>query len=343
MMPFMHKYISALFCCILLTACSQAAQQNGIDVDLEAIDHVSVLTLDGQEIQLQLPLFLGEIRKFGKNLQLVQKELPRSDTMYTLLVHRREESPLVVQVGRTMIQFGKNCYEGEGAEMFYRWIRKLTGESMFNPRLSNAELRAADLGRGRILEEEQQRELEGLLRGSVYLQQEEMNQYPIYPDYRLKLEYGERTAEVRMISTTTAAVHLGNDTIYYKVPQKLFAALTEWLPPQALTSLHLETLFQADKLELYNPNGSTPVNSWDFMQQPEKKAAFHQLIRQLRYGVPLAQKPQAIGSELFHFVLINSGKQQTVVIYADYFLIHDQVYRLAKIGQMAEELGFSKD
>lgn len=229
MMPFMHRYVYLFIGCLLLTSCSQVVSKNQMDVELEAVEQVSVLSADGQEIQLPLPLFLGEIEKQGKQLRPTDKKLMQSDLRYTLLVRRRSESPLVVQIGRNMSQLGTVTYEGTGAGHFYHWIRELTAGSIFTPKLRNGEIRANGLNRQMVLEEKQREELASLLQRAVYKPVEEISVPPLFPDYQLKLDYGQRTTEVSMLTPTVAAVRFGNDTLYYDIPEQLYARLSEWL------------------------------------------------------------------------------------------------------------------
>ncbi|HZG15064.1 MAG TPA: hypothetical protein VE710_08610 [Candidatus Bathyarchaeia archaeon] len=338
MMPFMQKYVALMIGCLLLTSCSTAAQQSRFDMDLEEIDHVSVLSLDGQEIQLPLALFLGELKQQGHHLIPTDHVFHRDDMMYTLLVHRRSESPLVVQIGRNASQFGNITYEGEGAVNFYRWIRRLTAESIFASNLLEGEIRAEDLNREKVLEELQRNELESLLRRAVYNASEDWQAYPLYPDYRLKLNYGDRITEVRMLTPTNAAVRFGNDTFYYEMPDRLHERVVEWLSPHILTGIQLEMLFQANHWKIIQDGDFHHPVFWDLKDVPEKKMYVHQMVRVLREGAPLTAKPRQISAERFRFVVSSGEKKQNIVVYDHHFVLSEQFYQLHDIGKTVASL-----
>lgn len=338
-MPFMQKYVALMIGCLLLTSCSTEAQHSRFDVDLEEIDHVSVLSLDGQEIRLPLALFLGELKQQGHHLIPTDHVFHRSDMMYTLLVHRRSESPLVVQIGRTASQFGNITYEGEGAVNFYRWIRRLTAESIFASNLQEGEIRAEDLNRERVLEERQKNELVNLLRQALYLPSEDWQAYhPLYPDYRLKLNYGDRITEVRILTPTIAAVRFGNDTFYYEMPNKLHEQVVGWLSPQILTGIQMEMLFQATHWKIIQDGGFHHPVIWNLRDVPEKKMYAHQMVRVLRDGEPLTAKPQQTSAERYRFVVSSGDKKQTIVVYDHHFVLSEQFYQLPDIGKTVASL-----
>jgi len=337
-MPFMQKYVALMIGCLLLTSCSTEAQQSRFDVDLKEIDHVSVLSLDGQEVRLPLALFLGELKQQGHHLIPTDHVFHRGDMMYTLLVHRRSESPLVVQIGRNASQFGNVTYEGEGAVNFYRWIRRLTAESIFASNLQEGEIRADDLNRGRVLEEMQKNELENLLRRTVYHASEDWQAYPLYPDYRLKLNYGDRITEVRILTPTMAAVRFGNDTFYYDMPNKLHEQVVKWLSPQILTGIQMEMLFQANHWKIIQDGDFHHPVIWDLKDVPVKKMYAHQMVRVFREGAPLTAKPRQTSAERFRFVVSSGEKKQTIVVYDHHFVLSDQFYRLPDIGKTAAGL-----
>ncbi|WP_134686182.1 hypothetical protein [Brevibacillus migulae] len=337
-MPLMQKYVALMIGCLLLTSCATASQHSRFDRNLEEIDRVSVLSLDGQEIELPLAIFLGELKRQGLHLEPSDEEFHRDEMMYTLLVHRRSESPLVIQVGKNASQFGNTTYIGEGAKNFYRWIRKLTAESLFSSRLQEGEIRAEDLNRERMLEFQQRNELEPLLQRAVYHASEESRVYPLYPDYRLKLHYEDRITEVRILTPTLAAVNFGSDIFYYEMPKTVHDRVAEWLSPQILTGFQMELLFQSNLWEIIREGDLHHAVIWDMEKTPDKKTYTHQMVRVFLDGIPLAVKPTQPGAERFRFYVSSGEKKQTIIVYDHHFVLYDHVYQLHDIGKTIESL-----
>lgn len=152
MKPYLQIYmLPALLICLLLAGCADGSNRNisevkkRIDVEMGAVEKVTVLSTDGQEISIDLTSFLNDLSEQGKDLQLSTEPLTREDVRYTLILTRKVEAPLVIEVGEQASQFGDEAYRGSGADKFYRWIRKLSGTALLESSLHSVEITADDL------------------------------------------------------------------------------------------------------------------------------------------------------------------------------------------------------
>ncbi|NGQ93992.1 hypothetical protein G3578_02250 [Brevibacillus sp. SYP-B805] len=331
-----------LVSCVLLVSCSASKQermeQNRFDMELEAIEKVSVLSTDGKEVTLNLPVFLEELGQQDKDLQRVEEPLQNRDLRYTLIVRRRGEAPLVVEVGKEASQIGNVSYSGKGAGGFYRWIRKLTAEAILAAPVQAVEASAGDLDRSLALDGRQSAEIASLLRTAKYHPGEEQKRYPVYPDYRLKLDNGGQMIEVSLLTPTMFAVKWGNETLYYDGSSQLFSRLTEWLPPHSTALNPIAPLFKAMECRLY-PGSAAQVKHqvWKVDRSIENQAILHQMIRLLHQGIP-SNQPAAAGKELYTVVFVVGGVPHTLKMYDSTFVLDGQRYRHPHIDQTLLQL-----
>jgi hypothetical protein len=331
-----------LVSCLLLVSCSASKQegmgQNRFDMELEAVEKVSVLSTDGKEVTLNLPVFLKGLGQQDMELQRVEMPLQNRDLRYTLIVHRRGEAPLVVEVGKEVSQVGNVSYSGKGARGFYSWIRKLTAEAIFAAPVQAVEVSAGDLDRSLTLDGRQSAEIVSLLRDVKYHAAEEQKRYPVYPDYRLKLDRGGQMIEVSLLTPTLLSVEWGSETIYFDGSSQLFSRLTEWLPLHSTAINPIDPLFKAMECRLY-PGSEPQVKKqvWKVDRSIENQAILHQMIRLLHKGIPSSQ-PGAREKELYTVVFVVGEVPHTLKMYDRTFLLDGQRYQHPHIDQALLQL-----
>jgi hypothetical protein len=303
--------------------------QNRLNVELKTIEKVSVLSTDGQEVTLNLPVFLGELDKQGKELHQTARPLQSAELRYTLIVQRRGDAPLVIEVGKEASQIGNLTYSGSSAVNFYHWIRELTAGSLFTTmQIQKGDLHAGDLNRSLSLDERQIAEITSYLRNAKYHPIEDGKHYPLYPDYRLKLENGERTMEITLLTPTLLSVQLGRETLQYDVSGQLFSLLTEWLPLHASAGNPLDQLYKTRECELVPGRLSqAKKQSWKMDQSIEIQAILHQIIRKLHEGVPAEQSAAVSGREQYSLLFQVNGKEHVLKMYEQVFSLDGKYYR----------------
>ncbi|MFD2371280.1 hypothetical protein ACFSO0_15255 [Brevibacillus sp. GCM10020057] len=325
--------LTIVVACMVVTGCAQntkiteADMKNRIETELDTVERVSVMSTDGQEVSLDLRLFLSELHGQGKDLQLSDEPLKQEDVKFTLVLYRKQLAPLVVSVGEKASQFGESTYRGPGAITFYQWIHRLTGKGLMALQEDSILLNADDLSESRTLSLEEAGYIQKVLREAVPESDKNEDQQPLYPHYRLRINSGERPMEVTVLTPTLISVPFGRDTHYFQVDGTLFSRLTEYLVPREMTSDPIEKLFKATNIRV-DASGQMPVDNIDLdvTQSTVEQGLAHQTVRLLKTGVPLPQPPQQSGLVQYKLHFRVSGEERTVTFYSLYFQIDDQWY-----------------
>ncbi|MFY0542803.1 hypothetical protein [Brevibacillus sp. H7] len=330
---------------LLLTGCSASSERQlsemkeQIDLEVGAVQKVAVLSTDGQEVALDPAAFLNDLPAEGKELELSDTPLEREDVRYTLILYRKVEAPLVLEVGERASRFGDKTYGGSGAANFYRWVRQLTGEALLQSSVRTADLVADDLGRSVSMTEQEAASLWQTLQSADYLETVEEKQYPLYPRYRLKLDMGAGHLEATVLTPTMVSIPFGKETHYYRIQGSLFSTLTEWLPPNHVSTDPFESLFKADEIHIQ------PMANLAIQQQVRKMSdstidlgMSHQCIRLLKSGI-LQSKPTALPrQENYRIIFVSGETKSTVQMYDRYFVYDGKVYTHGGVDQSVLDL-----
>jgi hypothetical protein len=338
--------LSVLLVSLLVAGCStEGSTRNAsewkrrIETEMDAIAKGSVLSTDGQEVSLDVQAFLNDLPAQGKELQLSDKPLQREDVRYTLILHRKTEAPLVIEVGEQASQFGSQTYRGSGAVKFYRWVRQQVGKRLLPGSVRSIDLTAVDFAHSLSLKQQEAEAVWQLLKSAETVDVMEQRQYPLYPYYRIKLDTGERTVEATVLTPTLLSVPFGKETHYYRIHGSLFSLLTEWLPPQEAKSDPFEPLFKTTHIRI------EPIQDPSIKAQTRKisettvdQALAHQCVRLLRDGTlrdgQLAQPQQA----RFRLTFFGNGTETSMYVFDRAFLHEGRVYTHPELEETIRDL-----
>lgn len=349
MKPLWLACFSLFFACFLLSACSASPQgveraEGQLGIDLEAIASISVFTADGQEVPLDHAIFMERISRQHGEFHASDQPMKPEEVRFTLVAYRQNGSPLVMEVGAQASRFGETTFRGVGAEEFYRQIRELTGKSLLRRNLHAVEAKAMDLARSVTLQASQVMALEQWLRTAEYHPDQESHPYPLYPDYRLELDYGDRVVEATVMTPSLLAVNIGDERLYFHVSGELFSRLTEWLPLYAAHPTELDVLFKTTEMHLIPGKAKNVKERRWKMEQSEAQAVLHHLVRILRTGEVTTDNKNVLAAEpQYTLIFYHQGKAYPVSMHPHQFVLQDTVYlhRQAdkQILQLLERLG----
>ncbi|WP_431809942.1 hypothetical protein [Brevibacillus agri] len=311
---------------MMISGCAQpdkvpADMSNRIEKELGAVEKVTVMSTDGQEVMLDLPTFMKELSGQGKDLQLSETALKQEDVRFTLVLYRKQLAPLVVAVGEGASQFGENTYRGAGAVAFYHWIQKLTGKGLLSQKINTVLLSAEDLAKTRVLGETEIEDIRKTLAAAVPETGASLKQYPLYPNYRLRINSAERPLEVTVLTPTLISVPFGKETHTFHVDGGLFSKLTEWIPPtDKKEEKRLEQLFKASRIRIA-ATGAMAVESLELevRKTTVEQGIAHQAVRLLQTAELLKEAPKDPGPEQYRLFFTVNGKEREVIWYAKYF------------------------
>ncbi|MGQ7277266.1 hypothetical protein ACT91Q_04805 [Brevibacillus thermoruber] len=318
---------------LLMAGCSEGVKgtesdmKKQLDADLGAVEKVTVLSTDGQEVPLALDEFLKELPEQGKDLQVSPQPLKRDEIRYTLVLYRHKLAPLVVEVGKQASQYGENTYRGPGADRFYQWIHREAGKGLLPAAIQTAVVSAEDLGQTVTLGKTQAEFLQGVLAAATPLSDKEIDQYPLYPHYRLRIDTGGRSLHITMLTPTLVSIPFGRETHYYSIQGSLFSQLTQWLPPRRTAGDAFDRLFQASKIRV-EPSGDARVASVEqsATETTVEQGKAHQCVRLLKGGVALAGQPKSPGSERYRLIFSVEESEVTVHVYDRHIRFNDNWY-----------------
>lgn len=312
----------------LLTGCSQSTKETEADMrerietELDTVEKVTVMSTDGQEVMLDLPVFLKELSEQEKDLQISSESLKQEDVRFTLVLYRRQLAPLVVSVGEKASQFGESTYRGNGATFFYQWIHRQTGKGLLSQQIEGVRLFAEDLSQDKVLGEAESAYMKKVLDTAVPVTDLIQNQYPLHPYYRLQLDSTERPLEVTVLTPTLISVPFGRDTHVFHVEGPMFSQLTKWLPPADAEEQSVERLYKATQIQLKS-SGGHPFPSIDLnvTETTVEQGIGHQVVRLLKSGMPIEEPPLKQGVEQYRLHFQMNDGVQTVVFYDRYYQV----------------------
>ncbi|MGZ0049767.1 hypothetical protein [Brevibacillus gelatini] len=312
---------------MMIAGCAQtdkvpADMSNHIEKELDAVEKVTVMSTDGQEVMLDLPTFMKELAGQGKDLQLSETALKQEDVRFTLVLYRKQLAPLVVAVGEGASQFGENTYRGAGAVAFYQWIQKLTGKGLLSQKINTVLLSAEDISKTRVLGETEMEAIRTVLAAAVPETGATRKQYPLYPNYRLRINSAERPLEVTVLTPTLISVPFGKETHTFHVDGELFSKLTEWIPPAEMEEMQLEQLFKASKIRIA-PTGAMAVEGLELevRKTTVEQGIAHQAVRLLQTAELLKEAPKEPGPEQYRLYFTVNGKEHELILYDNHFQI----------------------
>jgi len=325
-----------MFVCFCLGGCADAANRpvtdmkKKMDVEVGAVQKASVLSTDGQEVPLDVSVLLDELPTAGKELMLSDRSLRREDVRYTLILHRKVEAPLVLEVGADGSQFGGKTYGGSGAVSFYHWVRRLTGNALLRSEIHSMELSAGDMGRSLLLGDRDAEAIRKAIQGAQYLDATEAGKYPLYPHYQVKLQTANGLLTASVLTPTVISLPFGKETHTFRVDGSLFSALTRLIPPHEVGSDPFAGLFKASEISVL-PIGKrsfSPVTV-NVTKSIVEQSIAHQCIRLLKEGIHQSPPPRLPRQELYQIQFRVDGKNRVVNMYDRYFVFEGKVYAYA--------------
>lgn len=337
--------ISSLRTCLLVmmvssffvTGCAQSVNvpddmNAQIETELSAVEKVTVMSTDGQEVLLDQRLFFQELSGQGQDLQLSSEPLKQQDVRFTLVLYRKQEAPLVVTVGESASEFGGNTYRGTGASKFYQWVYKLTGKELLAQEINSIRLSAEDLGQARVLGEYESEYIRTALMAAIPEGNSPSKQYPLYPNYRMKINSADKPLEVSVLTPTLINVPFGRETYSYQVEGSFFSRLTELLPPSNRQEDKIEPLFKSTQIRIAATGEMDVQNTEvDVTQTTIEQGIAHQAVRLLKMADLLTEAPKTPGTKQYEIHFITNESAHVIEVYPRYFkydqnwYIHDEL------------------
>ncbi|MBM7590642.1 hypothetical protein [Brevibacillus fulvus] len=324
--------LAALFAGLLLSGCAETANQEvsgiaeNLDTDLNNIEKVTVITADGLEIPIRLDQFNSDFSIKGKNLQTADKPLQKDEVAYTVVLHRKNEAPLVVEVGKQASQFADQTYRGVGAEKLYGWIHGIVGKTLLQNEVKEIVVNADDLTRSLRLNDQETADVMRLLANSESVDQLEIPQFPLYPGYRLRLDFAETALEAKILTPTLLYFEAGSDQHYLRVDSELFSKLTEWIPLTGGSGDEFAPLYKTTELQI-SPGSDPEVKAAKYKMADStfEQGLSHQLVRLLKQAKPATEIPLPDKAN-FSLVFVVNGEKQAVDFYTDAFVFAGKTY-----------------
>lgn len=325
---------------VFVTGCSQAEQgitpdiQSNISAELGAVEKVTVMSTDGQEVTLDQSVFFSEMENQGKNWEVSAEPLKQEDVRFTLVLYQSKAAPLVVSVGETASQYGDITYRGNSASQFYRWLHRQIGQGLINQPVESVQLSADDLGQTKMLREDEMQAVREVLAKAVPQVEEKQltRQFPLHPYYRMRIHTGEKPLEVTVLTPTLFSVPFGRETHYFHVEGALFSRLTSWLPPREHKEDPFEKLFKATQLRIEPQNGAVLEDKkYDVTHTTIDQGIAHQIVRTLRLAPQLTETPAQPGAAQYILHFTGNGYERKITFYPAHFQIehfwfsHDSV------------------
>lgn len=325
--------LSFVVACTVMTGCAQdtrvmdADMRDRIETELGTVERVTVMSTDGQEVMLDLPAFLNELQTQGKDLQLSNDPLKQEEVLFTLVLYRKQLAQLVVTVGERASQFGESTYRGPGAVTFYEWVHRLTGNGLLKQGKNNMVLSAEDLSQSLALAEKDTVYIQKVLSEAVPENEKNLQKYPLYPNYRLRIDSEERPLDVTVLTPTLISIPFGRDTHFYHVDGKLFSQLTEYLVPKEMAIQPFDKLFKATAVR-FEKTGQMAVDNLDLdvTQSTVEQGLAQQAVRMLKTAAPIEKQPDHVGAEEYRVHFKVNGEEHSVIFYSLHFQIDDKWY-----------------
>lgn len=325
--------LSILVASMVMTGCAQGSKvtesdmRDRMETELGGVEKVTVMSTDGQEVVLDLPVFLKELPTQGQDLQLSTEPLKQEDVRFTLVLYRKQLAPLVVTVGEKASQFGESTYRGNGAIYFYQWVHKQMGKGLLAQKFDNALLSADDLSKTIVLAGTELDQIRNVLNTAVPETEKNPKQYPLFPTYKIRVGSTQKPLEVTVLTPTLISVPFGREKHLFHVDGQLFSRMTTWLPPSETEEQSLERLFKTTRIRLTATGEMVGENrELDVTQTTVEQGIAHQTVRLLQKGTLLEKPPEVAGKEQFQLQFLVNGTERSVVFYPRYFKLDQSWY-----------------
>lgn len=325
---------------MLLTGCSQDNQgiktdmRGSIEAELGAVEKVTVMSTDGQEVALDLSVFMKELSDQGQDLEISEQPLDQADVRFTLVLYRKDLAPLVVPVGEVASQYGDRTFRGNGAKSFYQWVHKQVGTGILAQEMNNMYLSAEDLSATKLLQDSENEAVKQLLRSAVPEMEQGVKQHPLHPYYRMRIHSNEKPLEVTVLTPTLISIPFGRETLTFHVEGTLFSQLTSWMPPVEKKDDLYEKLFKASKLHVEKAGrDDVEDREIDVTTTTLEQGNAHQIVRFLKSATPLAEAPVQPGVKQYVLHFVSSETKRTVEMYPSTFKLDQNWFSHKNVDQ----------
>ena len=285
------SFISIISLVMILSGCSSATgktaeqDRNLFTTKINSVKKVSVITTDGQEIVLDSKSVKEMLPQTTQEIYRSTDRLRESDVRYTLLAYRDNQAPLVIEVGESACQFEDTTYRGYDTHTFYQRIAELTGQALFTgSNLQSIQLSAMDKEDIVSLNPQQTQQFWQMIQQAKYQVKPDIIPYPLFPQYKLHLDFGERVREMSMLTPSLVTIQVGGDVLYYRVSSALFSELTKYIPPQPSEHDPIDQLFKAHGIFLDPADSKQKKMDTTFKDPILWESLAHQFIRIVKQG-----------------------------------------------------------
>ncbi|MGD8190998.1 hypothetical protein ACQCN2_13555 [Brevibacillus ginsengisoli] len=336
-------FLSLFSLVMILSGCSTAPTKTTDRVDnlfsskIHSVKQVSVITTDGQEIVLDSQTVKNTLPQTTQEIYRSTDSLRESDVRYTVLAYRDDQAPLVIEVGESACQFEGTTYRGVDTQAFYQSIAELTGQALFsgnNPQ--SIQLSALDKEDKAGLNPVQTQQVWRMIKQAKYQVKPEFIPYPLFPNYKLQLDFGDRIREVSMLTPGLVKLQIGNDVLYYRVPSSLFSLLTKYITPQSDEHNLIDKLFKARGIFMVSADSQEKFNT-TFKDPILWESLAHQFVRILKQGVLSNQNVLSGENVKYKITLLIGDTRKEVEVFSSGFRLDGQTFKQPEIiGKLRE-------
>ncbi|MGC5324137.1 hypothetical protein [Brevibacillus sp. SYSU BS000544] len=333
-----------IFLIAVIAGCSNVGdkpgtkERNVLAAKIDSVEKVSVLTTDGQEIGLDMATIKKELPLTTEELYRSTERLKEEEVRYTLLAYHESHAPLVIEVGESACQFEDVTYRGKDASLFYQKIAELTGQALIKaPNVQSIDVEAVDKNGTVRLTSEQSSEIWQMIRQAIVQKKPKSTPYPLFPHYRLRIDFGERIREITVLTPSLVSIQVGKDTQYMRVSGSLFSLLTKYIPPQPEESKEFDQLFKAEKIIMLAAGQKEPQLQ-EGIDPILLEGVAHQFVRILQNGTRSTDSSLQNEKVRYKIILLIGNTRKECVVYESGFYIEGKGFKHSQIIRQLEEL-----
>ncbi|MCF6093853.1 hypothetical protein L1765_07640 [Microaerobacter geothermalis] len=307
-------------------------ENQSLDLLLNNIDRVSVITKDGTEVPIEDQGFIKELSFSLKDL--TPSSIEPTSFIYTVILWLSSDEPVVLQIGENGILMGEQFYQGKSVIYLQDYIHKWVGLNLVKSLpLDQMFLYSRDMNLSAPLVKSDMERIREVIQDAQYLEEKPAVKNPLYPYYVLELDIGgKEIIEVEVLNETLISVPTSNGYYYYQLTESISPVLKKALPSTEYQSDHIKSLFLSKGVRIKNlsgkTNGAAVELSSETMDPVYAQSIAHSLVRLLEQGTP-AKLTENNKKALITFLL--EDREVSVAIYDNFFIFNNQVFGTANI------------
>lgn len=286
----------------------------------------SLISQEGMEVEVDPSLFQ---EKWDLFTDFADDSKPSSfENMYTVVAWDKLNQPYVIQVSKKELKVGHYYYSGERISQFIVWMKQYIGEQYLNSlTMDRMTLQANDIGIKSQIPDEKSQEIYQLIKTASLVKGEPRIMTPLFPYYQLIVEYsGKDFLNVYALSPTLISLDDGTDRWYFQLNSSIFSFITPVIPVTEYSKRHIKHLFNAEELNINEPELSINLSA-HFNDTLKEKAAIQQISRILTTGKKVTEEDVGEVKQRLQFTFSDASFTQ-INVYEDHFQFNNELHFL---------------